>query len=255
VGAGGHALRGVRPVQEERKARHARHPLPRLLPNGALRRRLLGSGHRGGLPRWRAAVCAHHVVHDLAAPRPAGGPQALHVLGGQPPGGHRRGARRRALALPRRRHGAGPLPRARQRQRQRGVHLLVLPCQAQRHPRRPLVLAPRPHHGQGGAHRRRTLPQRLSRVLPLRHAEGGHPGLEYARLLPRYLRQRVPQQLHVVEAEGGDAADDGAAHAVGGVQAAAQPNLQHHHVHPRLQKHLEPWGTGGTAGGGLGGGG
>ena len=47
------------------------------------------------------------------------------------------------------------------------------------------------------------------------------------------------RHLHVVEAQAGDAADGRRAHDVGGVQAPAQADLQHGHVHALLQEDVQ----------------
>jgi hypothetical protein len=181
-------------------------------------------------------------MHHLPAPRPVRRCQALRILRRQPTLGHRRGTLRRTLALTRRRHWGRPLPGARQRHRQRRIQLLVLARQAQGDALRPCIRLPRPHHPQRSADGGGLVAQRRRRVLPLRHRKGRHARLEDAGLLGGDLGQRVPQQLHVVEAQGGDAAHDGAAHAVGGVQPPAQPHFQHHDIHPLLQEDLEAWG-------------
>ena len=52
-------------------------------------------------------------------------------------------------------------------------------------------------------------------------------------------RQRVAEDVHVVEAQGGDAAHHGAPHAVGRVQPPAQPHLHDRHVHALLQERAQ----------------
>lgn len=73
---------------------------------------------------------------------------------------------------------------------------------------------------------RRCPLEHLRRLLQLRRREARHPGLHDPGLLPRDERQRVPENLHVVIPEGGDAADGGARRRVRGVQAAAEAHLE-----------------------------
>ena len=79
----------------------------------------------------------------------------------------------------------------------------------------------------------------LHGVCRLRDCEGGGAPLEDARLLRSDLRQRVAQNLHVVKAQGGDAADIGLLHHICGVQAAPQADLQDSSVHLLSQKYLQ----------------
>lgn len=51
----------------------------------------------------------------------------------------------------------------------------------------------------------------------------------------------MPEDVHVIEAERGDAAHHRAPDAVGRVQSAAQADLQDHHIHPLLQENLEAY--------------
>lgn len=51
----------------------------------------------------------------------------------------------------------------------------------------------------------------------------------------------MPEDIHVIEAERGDAAHHRAPDAVGRIQSAAQADLQNHHIHPLLQENLETY--------------
>ena len=62
---------------------------------------------------------------------------------------------------------------------------------------------------------------------------------EDARLFPRNQRERVTQHLHMVIVQGCHGGGDGSGDDVGGVDAAPDADLQHHHVHTRLHKHVE----------------
>lgn len=57
-----------------------------------------------------------------------------------------------------------------------------------------------------------------------------HARLDNARLFPSDLLDGIPQQLHVIQANGRDDAYQGRDY-IGGVQASAQAHLNHHQVH------------------------
>ena len=62
-------------------------------------------------------------------------------------------------------------------------------------------------------------------------AKGRHASLEDASLLSSNEWQGVAQNLHVVHAKGGDAANNRALHHVRGIQAPPKTHLQDGHIH------------------------
>lgn len=138
------------------------------------------------------------------------------------------------LAL-RRRWVGGPCPEpplAAQRDRERRVDPLVVPGEAQLHISKRLE---RHRVPQGRSDARRCALEDLGSLGELWGGEAGHAGLHDARLLAGDEGEGVAQDLHVVVAERRDAADDGAGHGVGGVEAAAEAHLEDHDVHLRMR--------------------
>ena len=88
------------------------------------------------------------------------------------------------------------------------------------------------HFRERDAPLRTDLAQDAAHLRRLRIADGARAGLEDARLLARDLRERIAEDLRVVEA---DVRDDGARRRgddVRRVEPAAETDLQHHNIAP-----------------------